>query len=251
LKRVTAQYRFVPPAKERFRWEARLLARLRHPNIVQLYDQGEQNDLAYFAREFVEGKSLAEIAGLSPLQPAASHAPAQDEEARIREAARLVETLARAIHAAHAAGVVHGGLHLGKIHVTPAGMPKITSFRRDRLPGPDASDTRPESELRRLACYLAPEQLEGRRRRLDPAADVYALGAILYTLLTRQPPFSCPTLAETLAQVQAQAPARPSLLQPAVPAELEAVCLSCLEKPPGQRLISAEGLAEELNAAVG
>jgi|GEM_PF-3444013 len=250
LKRVTALYRFVPPAKERFRWEARLLARLRHPNIVQLYDQGEQNDLAYFAREFVEGKSLAEIAGPSPLQPLASHAPVRGEEAKIQEAARLVETLARAIHAAHAAGIVHGGLNPGKIHLTPAGMPKITSFRRERLPGQDPSDTRPEAEVRRLACYLAPEQLEGSRRMLDPATDVYALGAILYTLLTRQPPFSCHTLAETLAQAQAQAPAPPRLLQPAVPAELEAVCLRCLEKRPGQRPVSAEALADQLSAAI-
>ncbi|HEV3084999.1 MAG TPA: serine/threonine-protein kinase [Gemmataceae bacterium] len=250
LKRVTALYRFVPPAKERFRWEARLLARLRHPNIVQLYDQGEQNDLSYFAREFVEGKSLAEIAGPSPLQPAASHAPVRREEEGIREAARLVEALARAIHAAHVAGIVHGSLHPGKIHLTPAGMPKITSFRRERLPGQDASDTRPETEVRRLACYLAPEQLEGRRRMLDPTADVYALGAILYTLLTRQPPFSCRTLAETLAQVQAQAPAPPRLLQAAVPAELEVVCLKCLEKRPGQRHGSAEALADQLSAAI-
>src|SRR5207245_8419949 len=97
LKRVTAQYRFVPPAKERFRWEARLLARLRHPNIVQLYDQGEQNDLSYFAREFVDGKSLAEKAAE---RPAPAHQGPTDQDRGnepFRETAELVEILARAI----------------------------------------------------------------------------------------------------------------------------------------------------------
>ena len=249
LKRVTARYRFVPPAKERFRWEARLLARLRHPNIVQLYDQGEQNDLSYFAREFVDGKSLAEKAAERPVP--AGQGPADQDRGNepFRETAERVEILARAVQAAHALGIVHGGLNPGNIYVTPAGVPKITSFRRARLPANDSEEMHPESEIRRLAGYLAPEQLTGRRRALEPATDIYSLGAILYVLLTGQPPFLGQTLEETLAQVQSQAPVPPCRLQPAVPSELEALCLQCLEKHPGHRLTSAEALAAQLHQA--
>jgi serine/threonine protein kinase len=237
LKRITARDRFVPAAKSRFRWEAHLLARLRHPNIVQLYDQGEQSDLCYFAREFVDGRSLAERAAEAPLPP--------------RAAAELTETLARAVQAAHAAGAVHGGLNPGVVRLTPAGVPKITSFRRARFPGSEADVARPESEVRRWAVYLAPEQLAGGSRRLARATDVYALGAILYTLLTGQLPFPGPTLAETLEQVRAQVPAPPSRWQPAMPVELEAICLRCLEKEPGRRPASAEAVSEELRRFLG
>jgi len=229
-----ARDRFLQATKARFRREARLLARLRHPNIVQLYDQGEQNDLSYFAREFVDGQSTAEKAAEAPL-------PA-------RSAAELTETLARAIQAAHAHGAVHGGLNPGNVRLTRAGVPKITSFRRAQLPGSDPDEARPESESRRLAGYLAPEQLEGSNRALNPATDVYALGVILYTLLTGLPPFRGPTLQETLEQVRSQAPVPPGRWQPAIPAELEAICLKCLEKQPGHRPASAEALADELGS---
>jgi serine/threonine protein kinase len=237
LKRITARDRFVPGAKSRFRWQAHLLARLRHPNIAQLHDQGEQNDLCYFAREFVDGRSLADRAAESPL-------PA-------RAAAELAETLVRAVQAAHAAGVVHGGLNPGVVYLTPAAVPKITSFRRARLPGSEADEGRPESELRRRAAYLAPEQLAGGNRRLAPSTDVYGLGAILYTLLTGQPPFAEPTVEQTLEQVRSQEPAPPGRRQPGVPAGLEALCLKCLEKEPGRRPASAKALADGLRPFLG
>jgi serine/threonine protein kinase len=229
LRRMTARDRFVPAAKARFRWEAALLAGLRHPNFVPLYDQGEQNDLVYFAREFVDGPSLTERVAESPLAP--------------RAVAELVETLARAVQAAHTRGAVHGGLNPDEVRLTPAGVPKVTSFRSARLPGADPDEPRPESEVRRLACCLAPEQLEPGRKRLQPATDVYALGAILYTLLTGQAPFPGPSIAEALEQVRSQPPGR---LQSAVPPDLEAICLRCLEKSPGRRPASAEALADEL-----
>jgi eukaryotic-like serine/threonine-protein kinase len=232
LKRLSATDRFVPGAKSRFRREAHLLAGLRHPNFVQLYDQGEQNDLCYFTREFVDGPSLAEKAAVAPL---AVHA-----------AAELTEVLARAIHAAHARGAVHGGLNPGNVRLTPAGVPKITGFRSARTPGSDPEEARPESEVRRLACYLAPEQLERRPRAFIPALDVYALGAVLYTLLTGQLLFPGPTLAETLEQVRSHAPAPPHHSRPDIPPELEAICLKCLDKQPARRPVSAEALAEEL-----
>jgi serine/threonine protein kinase len=237
LKRITARDRFVPEAKSRFRWEAHLLARVHHPNIAQLHDQGEQSDLCYFAREYVDGRSLAERVAEAPL-------PA-------RAAAELGETLARAVQAAHTAGAVHGGLNPGVVRLTPAGVPKITSFRRARSPGSEADEARPESDVRRRAVYLAPEQLAGGNRRLARATDVYALGAILYTLLTGQLPLPGPTLEETVEQVRSQAPAPPSRLQPAIPAELEAICLKCLEKEPGRRPASAEALSEGLRRFLG
>ncbi|HEV3119024.1 MAG TPA: serine/threonine-protein kinase, partial [Gemmataceae bacterium] len=251
LERVTARHRFVPVAKSRFRWEARLLSRLRHANVVQLYDQGEQNDLAYFAREFVDGPTLAESAAdAGPL--ASGHAQSIDEEQdRILEAAELVEMLARALHAAHAEGIIHGALNPGKVRITPGGVPKITSFRRVRLPGADAADLHPESDTHRVAGYLAPEQLEDRRRTSGPASDVYALGAILYTLLTGEPPFLGQTLQATIAQACAEAPVSPRLRQPSIPAELESICLKCLAKPPSARFATAGALADALRQASG
>ncbi|HMC90438.1 MAG TPA: serine/threonine-protein kinase, partial [Gemmataceae bacterium] len=232
LKRLSARDRFVPGAKSRFRREAHLLAGLRHPNLVRLYDQGEQNDLCYFTREFVDGPSLAERAAEAPL-------PA-------RAAAELTEVLAHAMHAMHARGTVHGGLNPSNVRLTPAGVPKITSLRSARRPGNDSDDARPESEIRRLACYVAPERLEERQRAFVPALDVYALGAILYTLLTGQPLFPGPTLPETSEQVRSQAPAPPRHGRPDIPPELEAICLKCLEKQPARRPVSAEPLAKEL-----
>src|SRR5207302_2757310 len=120
LKRLLARDRFVPTAKSRFRWEAHVLARVRHPNIVQLFDQGEQNDLSYFSLEFVDGSSLAEQAAAAPL-------PA-------RSAVELTETLAQAIQAVHAHGMVHGGLNPHDVRLTAAGAPKITNFHRTRPP---------------------------------------------------------------------------------------------------------------------
>jgi serine/threonine protein kinase len=234
LKRIAARHRFVPAAKGRFGREAHLLAGLRHPNIVRLYDQGEQSDLAYFAREFVPGRSLAEQAAEGPLP--------------IQTAAELVATLARAVHVAHARGIVHGGLSPDGIHVTPAGVPRITSFRSARVPPIAPAESGPASEVRRLAGYLTPEQVERGNRGLGPASDVHALGAILYTLLTGQPPFPGPALAEVLEQVRSQAPVSPRQWQPAAPLELEAICLKCLSKKPSQRPAGATELADELTS---
>jgi serine/threonine protein kinase len=236
LKRIAARHRFVPAAKARFGREAHLLAGLRHPSIVRLYDQGEQSDLAYFAREFVPGRSLA--------------AQAAEGALPIPRAVELIATLARAVHAAHARGIVHGGLNPDCIHVTPAGVPRITSFRSARVPPSATDESRPASEARRLAGYLSPEQVERGNRGLGPATDVHALGAILYTLLTGQAPFPGPTLAEVLEQVRSQAPVSPRQWQPTVPAELEAICLKCLPKKPSQRPAGALELADDLTSFV-
>jgi serine/threonine protein kinase len=251
LKRIASAYRFVPVAKERFRWEGRLLARLSHPSFVQLYDHGEQNDLAYFAREFVDGPSLTEVAAEMYAPGQLGRRPGVDPDAgSLRNAARWVEALARAIQVAHAHRIVHGGLHTGNVRLSSGGVPKITRCRTARVPARDSEERHPETEIRRRACYLAPEQLEG-RRRLDRATDIYALGAIFYTLLTGQPPCLGRDLAETLVQVRSQPPERPSRHQPDIPTALETICLRCLEKQPSRRFPDAMTLAEELHQAIG
>jgi serine/threonine protein kinase len=243
LRRITAQDRFLPAAKDRFVYEARILSRFRHANIAQLYDQGEQNDLSYFAREFVDGPSLMELAATRTLLKSA------DEQAEIvREAAELVEILARAIHELHTKGVFHGGLYPGNVRLTSTGVPKITSFRRVRPLSLDPADGPLQPEMLMRAGYFAPEQLERGRHRLTPAVDIYALGAILYTLLTGKPPFLAQSFEETLTQVRCLPPAPPA--QPALPSKLQAVCFRCLEKQPARRPGTALALAEELAGAV-
>ena len=208
--------------------------------------------LAKAMRERVSSGTIFgfESVDAGPLAP--GHAQSRDEEQdRILEAAELVEMLARALHAAHAEGIIHGGLNPGKVRITPAGVPKITSFRRVRLPDAGAPDLHPESDIRRVAGYLAPEQLEGRRRTVGPASDVYALGAILYTLLAGEPPFLGHTLQATIAQACTEAPVSPRLRQPSIPEELEAICLKCLAKPPSARFATAAALADALRQVDG
>jgi serine/threonine protein kinase len=244
LKRVAAKYRFVPPAKERFRWEARRLARLRHPNFVQLLDQGEQNDLSFFAREFVEGRSLAEIAA-APMLPGFD--VDGDEDSPLKRAGRWTEKLARAVHAAHTDGIVLGGLNAGRIYVTLNGTLKITSLRRERAPIASTDQSSWETVRPGIIAYLAPEQLEAKRRTLAPAADVYSLGGILYTLLTGQLPFLGQTVAKTLEQIRTQQPLTPRHYNCDVSPRMESICLLCLDKNPDNRPASALALADELH----
>jgi len=228
LKRIGAQYRFVPMAKERFRREARLLAGIRHPHVVRLYDHGEQNDLCYFARVFVDGQSLAEAAGKSWLP---------------RDSARLVATLARAVDDLHARGIVHAALNPENIHITMMGEPKITSFRRTRIAIHD-SGLSPPASARWSLSFLAPEQFEGGRKPPQRESDIYALGAILYTLLSGTPPFLAQTVEETRKRIMHEAPVPPRELAADVPENLESICLTCLAKDRKARPPSAGALAD-------
>jgi serine/threonine protein kinase len=181
----------------------------------------------------VDGRTAAEKAAEAPLP--------------VRATAETVKSLAQAVQAACGQGAIHGGLNPDNVRLTRTGVPKITSFRKLQLLGGDPGESRPESELRRLAGYLSPERLERENRALGPASDVYALGVILYTLLTGQPLFPGPTLHETLEQVRSEAPLSPRCWQPDIPVELEAICLSCLEKQPGRRPAGVDTLAAELD----
>ena len=220
-----------PRERERFQREAETVAALRHPNVVQLYDVGEEEGRPYFTMEFVDGGSLA-------LKLAGSPQPA-------RPSADLVSTLADAVHAAHRGGIVHRDLKPGNVLLAADGTPKISDFGLARRLEGGAALTL-SGVLVGTPSYMAPEQALGRAAAVGPATDVYALGAILYELLTGRPPFRAATGAETVQQVISQEPAPPSRLNAQVPRDLETICLKCLHKEPARRYSSAEELADDL-----
>jgi WD40 repeat protein/tetratricopeptide (TPR) repeat protein/tRNA A-37 threonylcarbamoyl transferase component Bud32 len=214
----------------RFRNEAEAIARLQHPHIVQIHEVGEHDSLPFFSLEFCPGGSLEKKLTGAPLPP--------------RDAAILVERLARAMHAAHAKGVVHRDLKPANVLLAEDGTPKITDFGLAKLEQVGQTAT---GAIMGTPSYMAPEQAGGKSQEVGPAADVYALGAILYELLTGRPPFRGPTTLDTLAQVLYDEPVPPRRLQPTTPRDLETVCLKCLQKDPRKRYASAQALAEDLN----
>jgi serine/threonine protein kinase len=232
LKTISARAQTEPAMLARFRAEAEAAAQLQHPNIVQIYDFGEQSGQAYFSLEYLDGGTLADRCRGTPVPP--------------RQAAQLVETLARAAHFAHEKGIVHTDLRPFNVHLTAAGVPKITGFGLARLleKQPGAGDKRVP---RGLSNYMAPEQAGPRTEDISPATDVHALGAMLYEMLTGRPPFLADTVRETLEKIRAAEPAPPSHWQPDVPALLETLCLKCLQKDPRKRYPSAEELADDLH----
>jgi tRNA A-37 threonylcarbamoyl transferase component Bud32 len=217
--------------RARFRSEAEAVARLQHPNIVQIHEVGECNGVPFCALEFVEGGSLAQRLLKGPL-------PA-------REAARLVQTLAEAMHLAHSRNVVHRDLKPANVLLTAAGVPKVTDFGLAKQMDADSGQTE-TGAIMGTPSYMAPEQTRGKSKEISPAADVYALGAILYEGLTGQPPFAGASVLDTLEQVRTREPVPPRRLRPAVPRDLETVCLKCLRKEPEARYASAQELADDL-----
>jgi serine/threonine-protein kinase len=231
LKMIRAGAWAGPEERDRFRAEAEAVARLQHPNIVQIYEVGEHDGLPYFSLEYCAGGSLASRLGDAPLAAA--------------EAAGLVATLARAVHAAHQAGIVHRDLKPANVLLNADGVPKITDFGLAKdLAG--AGQHTPSGAILGTPSYMAPEQAGSQSKEIGAATDVYALGAILYELLTGRPPFREDTPLDTLVQVLEGEPTLPRRLNPGLPAELELICLKCLEKAPGQRYRSASALADDL-----
>jgi WD40 repeat protein len=216
--------------RRRFQTEAQAVARLQHPNIVQVYEVGESAGRPYFSLEFCGGGSLADQFDGTPWEA--------------QRAARLVQTLARAMQAAHAAGVVHRDLKPANVLLTADGTPKVTDFglaRRLDVPGQTQTGA-----VMGTPSYMAPEQAAGKSHETGPAGDVYALGAILYECLTGRPPFKAATPLETVKQVVADEPVPVRRLHPKVPRDLETVCHKCLEKDPKRRYSSAAALADDL-----
>jgi serine/threonine-protein kinase len=217
--------------RARFQREAEAVAALRHPNIVQIFDIGDADGRPYFTMELVEGGSLAqELAGRP--QPA-------------RPAAELVASLAGAVQAAHACGIVHRDLKPANVLLAPGGTPKISDFGLARRSTDGAGLTQIGAVLG-TPSYMAPEQAQEQTDGVGPAVDVYALGAILYELLTGRPPFRAATAAETVQQVISQEPAAPWRLNDQVPRDLETICLKCLQKEPSRRYTTATDLAGDL-----
>jgi serine/threonine-protein kinase len=230
LKMIRFSHAADPHAQERFRVEGEAVARLAHPNVVEVYDSGEHDGQPYFSMELLEGGSLARRVAGGPLPP--------------REAAELVRTLARAVQAAHDRRIVHRDLKPANVLFATDGTAKITDFGLAKLLDAEAGQTQ-TGDVLGTPSYMAPEQARGDAAAVGPAADVYALGAILYECLTGRPPFKGATRAATLEQVRTQAP---SPLAGAAPdaAGLEAVCRKCLEKAPARRYASAAALADDL-----
>jgi serine/threonine protein kinase len=222
-----------PEHLARFRAEAEAVARLQHPNIVQVHELYEKEGQPYFAMEYVSGGSLAQQLAGKPKPP--------------REAAELIEQLARAVHYAHQQGIIHRDLKPANVLLTANGEPKISDF--GLVKRIDVNDgMTPSSAVLGTPSYMAPEQAAGNAQDIGPATDIYALGAILYETLTGRPPFEAESLMKTLDQVRFQEPVPPTQTHPEVPAALECICLRCLQKEPGRRYPSAAGLAEDLQA---
>jgi serine/threonine protein kinase len=236
LKMILAGSHAGPQHRARFRSEAEAVARLQHPHIVQIYEVGEQEGRPYLSLEFVDGDTLDRKLAGTPL-------PAQ-------QAAQLVETLARAVQAAHERGIIHRDLKPANVLLTADGTPKITDFGLAKHLDRDAAQTGPDAILG-TPCYMAPEQASGKSKEVGPPADIYSLGAILYELLTGRPPFKGPSVLNTLEQVRSVEPVSPSRLQPKLPRDLETICLKCLEKEPRKRYASAGKLAEDLHRFQG
>jgi predicted Ser/Thr protein kinase len=218
-----------PDESKRFRAEAKALATLQHPHVVQVFEAGEADGRLYLVMEHVPGGSLAQQLLGVPLH--------------WRRAAELVAVLASAVQHAHERGVVHRDLKPANVLLADDGTPKIADFGLAKLLGADSGQTRTGAVVG-TPSYMAPEQAEG--KEVGTAADVYALGAILYECLTGRPPFQSDSAIQTLQQVCGQDPVPPARLNPNVPADLETVCLKCLEKEPANRYASASELADDL-----
>jgi tetratricopeptide (TPR) repeat protein len=216
----------------RFRTEAEAVARLQHPNIVHIYEVGEHHGVPYLCLELIAGASLDRVANGQPLP--------------VVQAAQTVQTLARAMHHAHQQGIVHRDLKPSNVlfdnSVEPP-APKIADFGLAKLADGGPGQTRTATVLG-TPSYMAPEQARG--NAVGPPADIYALGAVLYELLTGRPPFQGVNAATVLEQTRHAEPEPPRRLQPQVPRDLETICLKCLEKAPGRRYASAEELADDL-----
>jgi len=220
-----------PEQFARFRVEAEAVAQLYHPNIIQIHDIGAVDELPFVSLELLDGGDLGDRLAGSP-QPG-------------RAAAELLVTLAKAIQVAHEAGIVHRDLKPSNILFTADGVAKITDFGLAKRLESDSNQTE-TGQIMGSPSYMAPEQARGHARNVGPAADIYALGAIFYEMLTGRPPFKGETPVETIRQVTDDEVVPPSRLVPRVARDLETICLKCLHKEPQKRYASAQALAEDL-----
>ena len=215
----------------RFRLEAEAAARLEHPGIVPIHEVGERDGSCYFSMKFVEGGQLDEVARREPMPP--------------RRGAELIAKVARTVHYAHEHGILHRDIKPGNILLDAKGEPHLTDFGLARLVESESSVTQTLDVLG-TPSYMAPEQALGNNAAVSSATDVYGLGAVLYQLLTGQPPFAGGATYETIKLLLDTEPRQPRLLNPKIDRDLSTICLKCLEKDPKRRYTSALALAEDL-----
>lgn len=216
----------------RFRQEAEAVAQLDHPNIVPIYEVGESEGFHYFTMKLADGGSLAQRLPELTAEP--------------RSAARLVATVARAVHHAHQRGILHRDLKPSNIVLDDRGQPHVSDFGLARRVEGDSELTQSGAILG-TPSYMAPEQASGRRGMITTATDVYGLGAVLYALLTGRPPFQKESVVETIEDVRLRDPEPPSGINRRVHRDLQTICLKCLEKEPARRYRTAEDLAKDLD----
>jgi len=215
----------------RFRLEAEAAARLEHPGIVPIHEVGDRDGSCYFSMKFVEGGQLDEVVRRTPMS--------------IRQGAELIAKVARTVHYAHEHGILHRDIKPGNILLDAKGEPHLTDFGLARLVESESSVTQTLDVLG-TPSYMAPEQAVGNNAAVSSATDVYGLGAVLYQLLTGQPPFAGGTTYETIKLLENTEPRPPRVLNPKTDRDLSTICLKCLEKDPKRRYSSAFALAEDL-----
>jgi tetratricopeptide (TPR) repeat protein len=234
LKMITGSGLSDPGNLARFDLEARAVAKLQHPNIVQVFEVGTRQGQPFIALEYLDGGCLKDRLDGTPMPP--------------KLAARLMETLARAMHYAHERGIVHRDLKPANVLFASDGAPKIADFGlAKQLDDQELGQTSTNAILG-TPTYMAPEQAEGKTRDVGPSADIYSLGAMFYDIITGRPPFKGSTVLDTLHMVRSVEPVPPRRMQPNLPLDLDTICLKCLEKDPRRRYANALELAEDLKA---
>jgi len=216
---------------KRFRLEAEAAASLHHPGIVPIHEVGERDGCCYFSMNLIEGGQLDAVAKREPMSP--------------RRAAELIARVARTVHYAHEHGILHRDIKPGNILLDREGEPHLTDFGLARLVESESTVTR-TLEVLGTPSYMAPEQAVGNNAAVSSVTDVYGLGAVLYQLLTGQPPFAGGTTYETIKLLLDTEPRQPRLVNPKIDRDLSTICLKCLEKDPKRRYSSALALAEDL-----
>ena len=232
LKMILSGALATPAERARFRREAELAANLDHPNIVPIYEVRDQDGMLYFTMKLIDGGNLGQQLATYLRDP--------------RATARLIITLAQALHYAHGKGFIHCDLKPSNVLIDRDGQPQITDFGLARRTAENSSITATGAILG-TPSYMAPEQAAGQRHFIGPATDVYGLGAVLYELMTGRPPFHTSTMMETVLQVLERDPVAPHELVPGLPRELETICLKCLEKMPEDRYTNAQELVNDLD----
>ncbi len=223
----------APADAQRFRNEAETVAHLDHPNIVPVYEVGEDEGCSFFSMKLVEGGSLADRARDAAVDP--------------RRAARLVASVARAIHHAHERGILHRDLKPSNVLIDDRGEPLVADFGLARRLD-EIGDLTRTGLVVGTPSYMAPEQARGRKEAVTLQTDVHGLGGILYYLLTGRPPYGGTTVMEILDQVRSASPRPPSTMHRAVNADLETICLKCLEPEPARRYASAAAVGDDLES---